>query len=132
MIVPLEHPITPEWRKSVEDRMKELDLSPSALARLAGTSSAAIAYVLTRGKASALIPRIDAALAGTARPSAPARPEPHTVAEVAALRESRDAIQADIVRLEDARAAVEERLAEAYEHRAKLDIRIREVRGGAP
>lgn len=54
------------------------------------------------------------------------------IAEIATLREARDAIDADIVRLEDVRATVEERLAEAYEHRAKLDVRIRELRGGSP
>jgi hypothetical protein len=55
---------------------------------------------------------------------------PDRIAQVAVLREARDAIAADIVRLENVRATVEERLAEAYEHRAKLDIRIRELRGG--
>ena len=57
---------------------------------------------------------------------------PDRIAEVAELREARDAIEADIIRLEGVRATVEERLAEAYEHRARLDVRIRELRAGAP
>lgn len=129
MTVMLEHPITPEWRTSVLKRMEDLDIKAYALARLVGTSQAAITHVLTRGKSSALVPRIDLALATATRQPKSERPEPQEVAEIAALRESRDAIQSDIVRLEDVRAAVEERLAEAYERRAQLDVRIRELRG---
>lgn len=130
MTLPLEHPITPEWRRAVETRMAELDLSPYKLAKLVGTSQSAIAHILTRGKISALVPRIDAALAG-AKPRPEPHPAPQVIAEVAALREAHDAISADIVRLEGARATIEERLAEAYEHRARLDVRIRELRGGS-
>lgn len=132
MTIPLEHPITEEWRAAVTARMAELDISPRRLAALAGTSQAAVTYVLTRAKGSGLVPRIDAVLASAtpgAQRQAPSRKaEPQEIAEVAVLREARDAINEDIVRLEAVRATVEERLAEAYEHRANLDIRIRELR----
>jgi hypothetical protein len=132
LIADLVPPVTPEWRARVDARMKELNISVNRLAHLAGTSQAAVSYVLTRAKSSALVPRIDAALASARRQPDDPRPS-HAIAEAAVLREARDAISADIVRLEDVRATVEERLAEAYEHRAKLDIRIRELRadGGA-
>lgn len=129
MTIPFERPITPEWKQAVEARMLELDINPRQLAHLVGTSPAAITYVLTRGKSSALVPRIDAALATAGPPGVESRP-PEVIAEVAALREAHDAITADIVRLESARATIEERLAEAYEHRAGLEIRIRHHRHG--
>ncbi len=132
MTIPLEHPITEEWRAAVTARMAELDISPRRLAALAGTSQAAVTYVLTRAKGSGLVPRIDAVLASATRQAASRKAEPQEIAEVAVLREARDAINEDILRLEAVRATVEERLAEAYEHRAKMDIRIRELRTVAP
>lgn len=129
MTVQIERQITPEWRSLVETRMKELNLTANGLARIIGTSQAAVQYVITRGNSSALVTRIDAALAAAQRDTI-YPPEQAMIAEVAAMREALDAIQADIVRLEDVRARVEERIAEAYEHRARLDIRIRELRGG--
>ena len=132
MTIPLEHPITEEWRAAVTARMAELDIGPRRLAALAGTSQAAITYVLTRAKGSALVPRIDAVLASATRQAPGRKAEPQEIAEVAVLREARDAINEDILRLEAVRATVEERLAEAYEHRAKMDIRIRELRTVAP
>jgi len=125
MPLPLETPVTDEWRARTLDRMEELQVSESEVARRCGTSQAAISHVLRKAKSSSFVPKIDAALR-----DGPAAPEIDevAVAEVAVLREAADAIAADIVRLEGVRGTIEERLAEAHEHRAKLDIRIRELR----
>jgi hypothetical protein len=128
-MVMMEYPITPEWVASINKRMTDLNLSVYGLAKLVGTSGAAISHILTRGKNSALVPRIDAALASADRNHSPRRP-PEIIAEIAALREGRDAIHEDILRLETVRATVEERLAEAYERRAQFDIAIRARDGG--
>ncbi len=132
--VALEFPVTPEWQAAALCRMRDANLSMSGLAKLVGTSQAAISYVLTRARSSALVPRIDAAFEvfmSAPRPKAalPFLP-PEVIAEIAVLREDRDAIHSDIVRLEGVRATVEERLVEAYEHQATLDVRIRRLRGG--
>jgi antitoxin component HigA of HigAB toxin-antitoxin module len=127
--------VTPEWQAAAMCRMRDAGLSMSGLAKIVGTSQAAISYVLTRARSSALVPRIDAAFeVFFATPKADPGPAPEIapeiLAEVAVLREDRDAIHADIVRLEGVRATVEERLVEAYEHQAQLDVRIRQLRGG--
>jgi predicted transcriptional regulator len=131
----LSYDVTPEWQASTMCRMRDAGLSMSGLAKIVGTSQAAISYVLTRARNSALVPRIDAAFEvlfakATPEPTPPAL-APEVIAEIAVLREDRDAVHADIVRLEGVRATVEERLVEAYEHQAKIDVRIRQLRGGA-
>jgi antitoxin component HigA of HigAB toxin-antitoxin module len=130
MTVTLEQPITDDWRFAVQRRMDDLNLKPRQLAVLIGSSQSAVNYVLTRTKVSSLVPRIDAALAQAARQPTESH-GPEEIAEIAVLRESIDAVTADIVRLETVRATVEERLAEAYEYRARLEIRLRERRRGS-
>lgn len=147
MIVPHEHPVTPEWRAKTLFRMAEMGLSVGMLAREIGTSAGAISHVLNKAKGSSFVPRIDAFLAidlhhplnaspptddATPAPTEPDARPPEVVAEIALAREARDAITDDIVRLEDVRAHLEERLAEAYEHRAMLDVRIRTLRESEP
>lgn len=124
-----EHPVSLEWQTSTLAKMRDAGLSMSSLAKAVGTSQAAISYVLTRARGSMLVPRIDAALAVRPTPEPTTRHSPELIAEVAVLREAKDAIGADIVRLETVRSTVEERLAEAYEHRAQIEIRIRKLRG---
>lgn len=58
-----------------------------------------------------------------------APPLDERIAEIATLREDRDAITADIADHERVRGVIDERLHEAYERRAQIDALIRQLRG---
>ena len=131
---PPSQPVTDAWRAAVKARLVQLGITQVELARRAETNAPMISLVLSgRYSRTPLVAAIDRALDMGPAAAPPSSDPPEVVdprvADVAELREARDAIQDDIVRLETARAAIEERLAEAYEHRASLDIRIRELRG---
>lgn len=131
---PPSQPVTDAWRAAVKARLVQLGITQAELARRAGSSAPIISMILGgRYPRTPLVAAIDRELdlgPAAAPPSAdPPEVVDPRVADVAELREARDAIQEDIVWLETARAAVEERIAEAYEHRALLDVRIRELRG---
>lgn len=124
--------VTAEWRRAVVDRLDELGMSRSDLARTVQTSTATISMLLSgRQPASAFVPAIERAIQLPAiRPAPPplAIVTDQRVAEVSDLRAARDAIAEDIVRLEAAQAAIAERIAEAYQARAELEIEIRRLR----
>lgn len=134
-------PVTDEWRRAIIDRLDELGMNRSDLARAVSTSTTTISMLLTgRQPRSVLVPAIERAVRWTAPtimpvvpfppPALTVMPDPQVVA-IAELRAARDAIDADIVAHETVRACVEERLAEAYQARAELDVEIRRLRGAA-
>lgn len=94
-VLPVE--VTSEWRAKTLERMRVLGVSISALAIAIGTSPGAIEYALTKAKRSTFVPIVDGALSSM-------RPDIHDagdpIGEIAALRESRDAVDADLVRLD--------------------------------
>lgn len=124
VMLPVE--VTGEWRAKTLERMRVLGLTISALAVAIGTSTSALEYALTKARRSTFVPIVDGALSSMKPTSVNDAGDP--IGEIAALRESRDAVDADLVRLETARASIEERIVEAYEHRARLDIEIRRLR----
>lgn len=120
-------PVTDEWRRAIIDRLDELGMNRSDLARAVSTSTTTISMLLTgRQPRSVLVPAIERAVKWTAPaimpvvtlppPALTVMPDPQVVA-IAELRAARDAIDADIVAHETVRACVEERLAEAYQAR---------------
>lgn len=58
----LTYPVTAEWQEQVRQRLAELDMNQSDLARAVGTTSAMISYLLKHGKQSRLVPAIHKAL----------------------------------------------------------------------
>lgn len=126
-------PVTPEWRRAVIDRLDEIGMSRSDLARAVNVSITTINMLLAgRQPASSHVPAIELAVSLPKQWTIPAPlalvVDPR-VAEVAELRAARDGIDADIVRLEGVQSVVSERLAEAYHARAELDVQIRRIRG---
>jgi hypothetical protein len=127
-------PITAEWRRAVADRLDELRMNRSDLARAVSTSTTTISMILAgKQPASSFVTAIERAvdLPAARPPTVPlALVVDPSVAATAELRAARDAINADISRLELVQRTVAERLAEAYQAHAELDVEIRRLRGG--
>ncbi|HET9893185.1 MAG TPA: hypothetical protein VFQ42_22095 [Mycobacterium sp.] len=128
--------VTAEWRRAVVERLDDLGMSRSALARTIETSVTQVCGLLSgKSDRSAFVERINEVLRittvdlDTAESRSPLAlvPDPD-IERIAELRAASDEIAADIQRLEAAQAAVADRLSEARQAHAEMQAEIRQRR----